>query len=242
MNRRTTLVTAGTVAVTLLAGSAAVAANIGVLSAAEDDSIGNLSAEATVAAPTTIAEPQIVDIYLEDPAPRPTEPTTSTTTATIAAPEVTTQEFAVEGAGTVTLDQDGAGIRVSDVDANDGWLWKTEQSSATEVVVTFASSDTIYEFYASVDGNGVLDARVDQPIVNVVQVPGPAPAPAPSSGPTNTAASPPATAPSYDDDHDDDHDDDDHDEYEDDEHEDEDDEHEDDEHEDDEHEGSDDDD
>ncbi len=69
MNRRTSLVTAATVAGTILAGSAAVAANIGVLSAAEDNSIGNLSAEATVASPTTIAEAQVVDIYLEDPTP-----------------------------------------------------------------------------------------------------------------------------------------------------------------------------
>lgn len=220
MNRRTTLVTAATVGATLLAGSAAIAANIGVLSAAGADSIGNLSAEATVAAPTTITEPQVVDIYLEDPVPTPAETTESTET-TVATPETTSQDFAVEGAGTITLDQDEGGLRVTDVDANDGWLWKTEQSSATELVVTFASRDTIYEFYASVDDNGVVDARVDQPIVNVVQVPGPAPAP--SGGATSPAASPapsaqpatpaqPPTTQSHDDDgHDEAYEDDDHD-------------------------------
>jgi hypothetical protein len=230
MNRRISLVTAAAVAGTVLAGSAAVAANIGVLSAAEDNSIGNLSAEATVTTPTTVAETQVVDIYLEDP-PATTAETTTTTGAPPDVPDVTTQEFAVEGAGAVTVDHDAAGLRVSDVDANPGWLWKTEQSSANELVVTFASSDTIYEFHASVDGNGVLDARVDQPIVNVVQVPGPASAPAPSGGSTNPAPAPatpaPAPAPSYDDDGPDDHDD----EEDDEDHEDEEDEEDEDEHE-----------
>jgi hypothetical protein len=255
MNRRTSLTTAAAVTGTILAGSAAVAANIGVLSAAEGNSIGNLSAEATVASPTTIAEAQVVDIYLEDPLLAPTDSSTSTTITVADTPEATSQEFAVESAGIVTVEQDATGVRVSGVDANAGWLWKTEQSSPTELLVIFASSNTIYEFHASVDENGVVDARVDEPIVNVVQVPGPAPAPAPSGSSTSPAAEPappPPAAPSYDADRPD-HSDDDHDEEDDhdelDDHEDDhdevdevDEEDEEDEHEVEEHEGGDDDD
>ncbi len=90
--------------------------------------------------------------------------------------------------------------------------------------MTFASVDTIYEFVALVGDDGEIDADVEQPIVNVVQVPGRPAAPS-SGGGAPSATVPSATVPSggtpatvpptsYDDD---DHDDDDHDEDHDDE-------------------------
>ncbi len=238
MRNRISLVTALAVGATIVAGSAAIAANVGVLTSADDDSIGNLSAETPVVTPA--ADPtddvQVIDVYLEDPvvttdvaSSSSTPETTPTTT-----PDATTQEFTVEAAGTVAVEQRESGLFVARVEAADGWLWKTEQTSASEVRVTFASVDTIYEFVAVVGDDGEIDADVEQPIVNVVQVPGRPSAPssgggAPSATVPSTGSSAPGTVPppsydddgDYDDDHDEDHEDDhdedhedDHDEYE----------------------------
>jgi hypothetical protein len=236
MRNRISLVTALAIGATIVAGSAAIAANVGVLTSADDDSIGNLSAETPVVTPP--AEPtdvQVVDVYLEDPVVTTDVASSSSTpeTTPTTAPEAITQEFTVESAGTLAIEQRDSGLFVARVDASDGWLWKTEQTSASEVRVTFASVDTIYEFVAVVGDDGEIDADVEQPIVNVVQVPGRTPAPSsgggapsatvPSTDSGTTGAVPPT---SYDDDddeeyedHDDeyedhDDDDDDHDEYE----------------------------
>jgi hypothetical protein len=215
MKSRISLVTALAVGATVVAGSAAIAANIGVLTSAEDNSIGNLSAETPVETPPTTENVQIVDVYVEDPSVATTEAPDDTTAPTTSAPESDVREFAVEAAGTVSVEQTETGLFVAEVAASEGWLWKTEQTSAGEVRVTFASVDTIYEFVASLDDDGEVIARVDQPIVNVVQIPGQAPAP---GGGANTAPAAssgggaPATMPSSgyddDDDHEDDHEDD----------------------------------
>ena len=85
----------------------------------------------------------------------------------------------------------------------------------TKVRVTFASTDTIYEFVATVGEDGEIDARVDQPIVNVVEVPGPGRHPRPPAGSATPASRPRRhladdthDAAAYDDDHDEDHDED----------------------------------
>jgi hypothetical protein len=226
MDRRTSLITAATVGGALLVGSGAIAANIGVLNSANDDSIGNLSSEAVLEVPPSTIEAQVIDIYVEDP-PLPTTaaPTTAPTMAADTS-DVVVQAFAVEEAGTVTVEQTPTGLFVSEVQANEGWAWTAELSTPNALDVVFVSGDTTYEFHAEVGLDGLVTARVDQPIINVVREP------APSNGANNSGG--------YQDDdgeHDDEHDDDEHD---DDEHDD--DEHDDDEHDDDEHEGGDDDD
>ncbi len=109
MKNRISLITALAIGATVVAGSAAIAANVGVLTSADDESIGNLSAETPVVTPP--AEPtddvQVIDVYLEDPvvttgvAPTSSAPETAPTTA----PAATTQEFTVESAGTVAVEQ-----------------------------------------------------------------------------------------------------------------------------------------
>jgi hypothetical protein len=174
------------------------------------------------AAPTTL-EPQIIDVYIDEPVP----------STSVSEPAPAGQEFAVDDAGSVTIERTSSGIRVGDVAASEGWTWSSTQTSENELSIEFVSGDASYVFYASLAPDGTIDARVDQPIVRTVQVAAP-PAPASSSAP---AAAPPAASTSgYDDDHDehdDDHDDDERDER---------DEYEEDEHEEDEHEGGDDDD
>lgn len=146
MDRRTTLITAAAVGAALLVGSGAVAANIGVLNSAQDDSIGSLTAATAVEQPPS----SIVDV--SDGAP---------------------QEFTIETAGSVTVEQTATGLFVSDVQANDGWNWTTEQTGANDLSVTFVSGDTTYEFVASLGADGLVAARVDQPILDVVQSPAP---------------------------------------------------------------------
>lgn len=187
MNRRTSLITAAAVGATLLAGTGAIAANIGVLSSADDDSIGDLSAETVIQPPPATVEPQVVDIYIEDPPTiEPlTEPVTTSTTVLDADADADgdAQEFVVETAGTVTVEQLGSRLFVSDVQVDDGWSWSAEQSSSSDVTVTFVSGETTYVFIATIGADGQIDARVDQPVVEVVHVAAPAPAQAPAPAP-----------------------------------------------------------
>ena len=233
MNRRSTLITSAAIAGVMLAGTTAVAANIGILNTADDDPIGGLSAAAEV---TTSAEPapaptaregQVIDVYIDEPVPSTPLPEGASE------PDAADQEFAVDDAGSVIVHRTNSGIRVGDVTVEAGWAWSSTQTSPTELTIEFTSGDATYVFYASLAPDGTIDARVDQPIVRTVQVAAP-PAPASSSAP---AAAPPGGSTSGYDENDDDYDD--YDDYDDD---DDDERDERDEDEEDEHEGGDDDD
>ena len=208
MERRTTFITAAAITGVILTGTTAVAANIGILTAADSDNIGDLSATAvtTTVDPTpTSVEPQVIDVYLEEPAIATTS-TVSPSTTDVA----TAQEFAVVDAGTVSLESSGATLALDDVEAADGWDYSIDQPTDTEIRVTFTSGEVTYVLIAELGADGTIDARVDQPIVEVVQGSAPgssAPATTPTSAPANTA---PSSTLDDDDDHegDDDFDDD----------------------------------
>ena len=213
MIRKTAAITAASIAGVVLAGSAAVGANIGILDAADDTGLGTLSAEAAISAP---AETTGATVEL-DPSPATSEVTVAPTD------DSGVQSFAVDAAGTVDLETDDSGLHVKAVHANDGWSWQETASGPNAVAITFTSGGDTLEFVAALNADGSIDAGVDRPIFTS--------APAAASSPS------PATAGTYEDDDEYEHDED-HDEYED--HDD--DEHDDDEHEDHEHEGSEDDD
>ena len=61
MNRRTSFITAAAVTGVILAGTSAVSANVGILTAAGSDNVGELSAAVPI---TTVVEPQIIDVFL----------------------------------------------------------------------------------------------------------------------------------------------------------------------------------
>jgi len=68
MVRRTAAITAASIAGVILAGGAAIGANIGILNAADDSKLGDLSAEAAVASPVSIgANIEADDSNLGDP-------------------------------------------------------------------------------------------------------------------------------------------------------------------------------
>ena len=216
MNKRTSFITAAAVAGVMLAGTAAVGANIGILNAADTDIVGQLPATITVPADddtTTTVEPQVIDVYIEDAALT----ATSTTLLAVEQPiggalAAGVQRFDVDDAGSVDVERTEKGVLLAGVDEAAGWSWSSQQASETELVVTFTSFDTEYVFFAESGPAGTVTARVEEPIVNIVQAPAPAPQPAPS--PQGTPVIPPpantASAGGY---HDDDES---HDEYEDD--------------------------
>ncbi|MEP4653172.1 MAG: hypothetical protein ABJ314_23575, partial [Ilumatobacter sp.] len=136
MHRRTGYVTAGALVGVLAAGSVAVAANIGILTAADQSPLGELPA-VVAAGPATTAEATVVDVYVETPTT--STPTTTSAPATTNAPATTVddgvQQFVVADAGTIDIGSLGDALRVVEVDATDGWTWTLEQTSPSALDV-----------------------------------------------------------------------------------------------------------
>ena len=198
MIRKTAVVTAASIAGVMLAGTAAVGANIGILNAADDTGLGTLSAEAAISA---TAEPTATTVQ-PDPSPA-----TSMVVPADASDAPRVQTFTVDAAGTIDVELDDAGLHVKAVDANDGWSWKEADSESGTLAVMFTSGDEKLEFLAALTPDGSIAARVDQPVVTQ------RPAPTPSAALNPAPAPAPAPAAGYDDDEYE-HEDDDHDEYE----------------------------
>ncbi|HRB04734.1 MAG TPA: hypothetical protein PLP26_15280 [Ilumatobacteraceae bacterium] len=199
MNRRTSFITAAAVAGVVLTGTTAMAANIGMLNSGDGQNAGDSSsASAVVTTPVdaipVAVDPQVIDVYIEDPAIETTAPMVLETT-----PEELSQVFAVEAAGTVTVEPTATGVLLDGVTVAEGWGWTANQPSPTELEVTFTAADVTYLFSASLGADGLITARVDQPIVQIVQAPALAAVARSSqsspSAPTAQASSPVAAAP-----------------------------------------------
>lgn len=226
--QRTTTITAAAIAGVVLAGTAAIAANIGILTAADDK--GQLGAM-TAMEPAPSTEPQVVDVYLDDlESTTPPEPVLATLDS---APG--SQDFLVDDAGLVSIVQTSDGIRLSGVAANPGWTWKLSQESSAVLRVTFTDGRRTLELSAMGGPDGPIAAAVDEIILTTSPPSGGASTPG-----TGTASAPSSSTPGSgtlpsghddDDDRDDDHEDDDEDrdddDRDDDDHEDEDDDHDD---------------
>ena len=241
MNRRATLITSAAITGAVLAGTTAVAANINILSAADDDPVGELTVTSAVPAPTATQAPQVVDVYIDEAPSLPPATEPPITVELDEEPEPEQQQFVVEEAGLVTIERSDDGIEVDEVEVNPGWEWTAVQTSATQIVITFSSEGSTYALTVELAPDGTITGHLEQPVIEIVEVPV---APVASTPP----ASPPPAG-TVDDDHDDhefDHDDDHDDEFDDDDDDDDDhdDDHEsdDDDNDDDEYEGGDDDD
>ncbi len=171
MNRRRTFITAAAITGTVLAGTTAVAANIGILNSAGSGPIGDLSASGGVevaGATSTTVEPQVVEVFIDETVT--TNPTSSPTTSTTDGSGEKGQTYRVDDAGSVTVDVVDGNLVLGDVATNAGWQWTTDQSSPTELTVTFVNGDSSYVFVASLTADGAITARVDEPITNIVRV------------------------------------------------------------------------
>lgn len=147
MIRRTAAITAASIVGVILAGGAAVGANIGILNAADNNSLGNLSAVAPVTTPAV-------------------EPTTTLLSVVRASdPTGPTQSFIVDLAGTVEVKAADTGLSLGDVRTNQGWSWEESDvgSGAVAVIFTFGT-DKIF-FSATPNDDGTISARVDRPAI-----------------------------------------------------------------------------
>ena len=147
MIRKTAAITAASIAGVILAGGAAVGANIGILNAADDNALGDLSAEAP-----------ITTLYTEPTAT--VQPIVNSTDS-----NGSSQSFGVDTAGTVEIDTDGSGLQLSDVRTNQGWSWQETRTDQNAVTVTFTSGADTLEFTATQNDDGTISASVDRPII-----------------------------------------------------------------------------
>jgi hypothetical protein len=204
LTSRTSLLTAAAIAGVLLAGTAAVAANIGILNAADSSTMGDLTATDELL-PAVGADADTATVAAE------TAPSTSTASA--ASPSGTAQQYDIAGTGTVWVMTTRSGLALDHVVAEQGWSSVLTQGDTRSLQVDFTNGDRTIVFTAALGDDGTVVVDVTEPTTVLAQAP--ALTPGAGANPTTAASG------QYDDDEYEDHD-----EYEDDEHEYEDDEHE----------------
>ena len=165
----------------LAAGTVAVAANIGILNAADDSALGELAATD--------------ELLPSAPAPDPT--TISTVETTL--PAGTAQQYDIEGAGSVWVQTTTSGLALDHVEAVSGWSPLLSQGDPRSLRVDFTNGARTIVFTASLGGDGAIVVDVTEPSTALAQ--------APAAGTTQSAvgASPAASIGGDDGEYDDDH-------------------------------------
>jgi len=144
--KRTQILTAAAIVAVGISGAIAVAANVGIMNAADDASVGNVASATDLMPPDT----QVVDVYLGP----------DNTTATGG------QEFAVDTAGSVTVSSSAVGaIRLDSVAPAAGWSWTLTQTDTSSLLVTFTNGSRTLEFTATAGADGTIMAKVNEPVV-----------------------------------------------------------------------------
>lgn len=159
MLKKRTVVTALSIAAIVLAGGAAVAANVGILNAADDTPMGTLSAEADLA---TVA------------------PLSSASTTTAATPAGVSQRFAVESAGQVEVLRDGTKLTLGEVLPSAGWQARTGAATSASAEVTFASGADQLVFTATLGSDGIVTGAAKRPGQSAEATPQATAAPSPN--------------------------------------------------------------
>lgn len=149
MLKKRTVVTALSIAAIVVAGGAAVAANVGILNAADNTPMGTLSAEADLA---TVAAPS----------------SSSTTAATSAGAP---QRFVVESAGQVEVLRDGAKLTLGEVLPSAGWQARPGAVTSDSAEVTFTSGTDELVFTATLAGDGTVTGAAKRPGQSVETIP-----------------------------------------------------------------------
>lgn len=145
MKHRTAVVTAASVAGVLLAGAAALGANLGILGSSD---LGNLSAVDVSTSP-----PDVVTVYVDDPA----------TSTTLPGSEVLAYD--VPGAGIVTLERTGDTLRVAGVELVNGWS-STVQREGTDVVISLLGAKELTFSARVVEGEVVVTVDEVPPAIS----------------------------------------------------------------------------
>jgi hypothetical protein len=141
---RTALAAAASVVAVVVAGTAALAANFGILAGDSGDEV------TTPSVLSTLSGEVFVDV--------PVEEVTDT-------PEVAeTLAYQVEGVGVVTLERSGDTLGLVSVDLDAQWQF-AELPSSNGVVIRFTSADQVIAFSAMViDGEAVIEVVDETPI------------------------------------------------------------------------------
>jgi hypothetical protein len=190
---RTSLVTAAAIVGVLLAGTAAVAANIGILNAADSSAIGDLAATGELL-PAAGAAPAAPAAMVEVPA------ATSTTVSSMPSASGA-QQYDIQNTGAVWVLATRSGIALDHVVAEPGWISTLSQSDVRSLRVDFTNGDRTVVFNAALADDGTVAVDVTEPTTVVAGS-------AASTGAQSTAGATP-TASYSDDDHSDEHSDDD---------------------------------
>ena len=211
LTSRTTLVTAAAIAGVLIAGTAAVAANIGILNAADDSALGELAATDELLPPAVTLDPTTVATVAT------TAPSSTVVETTL--PTGVAQQYDIEGAGSVWVMTTTSGLALEHVVAVPGWSPLLSQGDLRSLRVDFTNGDRTIVFTASLGVDGTVVVDVTEPSTVFAQ--------APAAGATqNPVGASPTTSSGYNDDDDEYDEYDDEDEYDEYDDEDEDDEHE----------------
>lgn len=149
MLKKRTVVTALSIAAIVVAGGAAVAANVGILNAADNTPMGTLSAEADLA---TVAAP-------------------SSSSTAAATPAGTPQRFVVESAGQVEVLRDGAKLTLGEVLPSAGWQARPGAVTSDSAEVTFTSGTDELVFTATLAGDGTVTGAAKRPGQSVETIP-----------------------------------------------------------------------
>lgn len=158
---RTKLITIASIVSVGAAGAFAVGANIGILNAAGNTEVGQLSAAGDLTTPST----QVVDVYLDDTTTTATATVNGSTVAAATATAGAPQEYAVDAAGTVGLVATDAGLRLDSAMPAAGWTWTLAQTQPSELMVTFTNGTRTLEFVGTIGPDGAIAATVNEPIV-----------------------------------------------------------------------------
>ncbi|MCL1592811.1 MAG: hypothetical protein M3132_00485 [Actinomycetia bacterium] len=156
MKHRTAIVTAASVAVVILAATAAIATNLGILNSGTDTGeVGALS----------VATAQEFDPAPSSPAATAPESTATddvgTQASDQAAPAGEISAYVVGDAGTATLANDGSMLTIIEVQTSSGW--ETAQVlDGTAVDIGFVGSDgTVLRFLATINADGSVETVVE---------------------------------------------------------------------------------
>jgi hypothetical protein len=198
LTSRTTLITAVAVAGVLIAGTAAIAANIGILNASNDSSIGSLSATDDLVPSTTLdaGSPMVVEIATPTSTPGTTQAPTTVAGAA---------SYVVDDAGTVSVTGTPGSLTLVEAAANPGWTPAATQPDPLSLRVAFDNGTRTVVFTATLTADGTIAADVTEPVIVAGATP---------SAPTTIGTSHSGDDDQYESDDDDEYEDDDSHEYE----------------------------
>ena len=149
LSGRTKIITAASIGAVCLASIFAVAANLGILSSADQTKVGTVTAAGDLLG----ANPQVVDVYLDKQGnPLPTDPS---------AP-AGSRRFTVDTAGTVDVSAADGTARVDLVTPASGWTATPATTTGTGVAVAFTNGTRTLDFTAVLAADGTVTGDVTE--------------------------------------------------------------------------------